>query len=137
MGIENDQEESLITSVKNKISKSVNVHLEKAKIVLFSDLGFDVVLKIKNLKLINDKNSYKEENDKEYEKCNTVRIFIIKIQYLNIGKIQLVYYENSLKKTGKFQIFEYENIKLFNFNQTAQSMKKLLKFSDILQFKVT
>lgn len=65
--------------MKNKISKSVNVHLEKAKIVLFSDLGFDVVLKIKNLKLINDKNSYKEENDKEYEKCNTVRIFIIKI----------------------------------------------------------
>jgi hypothetical protein len=83
--------------MKNKIVKSINIELAKAKIILFSDMGFDLVLKLRNLKIVNDKNYYKLETDPEYMQCNT---------YINLGQVQLVYYKNSLKKTGKFLIFE-------------------------------
>lgn len=62
--------------MKNKITKSINIELAKAKIILFSDRGFDLVLKLKNFVLINDKRNFKEESDPEFEQCDNVRVFV-------------------------------------------------------------
>ena len=48
-----------MTTLKQKITRNLNIHLAKAKIILFSDLlgGFDLVLKLRDLNLINNKQS--------------------------------------------------------------------------------
>ena len=59
--IGNSQEDTILESLKQKIAKNINVELKKAKIILFSDITtgqqFDIVLKIKNLHIINNKQS--------------------------------------------------------------------------------
>jgi hypothetical protein len=59
-----NQEESLMATLKQKITRNLNIQLTKAKIILFSDLleGFDLVLKIRNLHIINNKQSPQIEN---------------------------------------------------------------------------
>lgn len=46
-----------MATLKQKITRNLNIQLTKAKIILFSDLlgGFDLVLKIRNLHIINNK----------------------------------------------------------------------------------
>ncbi len=48
-----------MTTLKQKIMRNLNIQLAKAKIILFSDLlgGFDLVLKLRDLNLINNKQS--------------------------------------------------------------------------------
>ncbi len=48
-----------MTTLKQKITRNLNIQLAKAKIILFSDLlgGFDLVLKLRDLNLINNKQS--------------------------------------------------------------------------------
>lgn len=114
--------------MRNKLTSSINIFLEKAKIILFSDHGFDLVLKLKDYKVINYKSAYKEEKDTNYQKCD---------MYINIGQISLIYYENSLKKTKKFTLFNYKDIKLFSFNESQNYIKNILKFPDILDLNLS
>ena len=48
-----------MTTLKQKIMRNLNIQLAKAKIILFSVLlgGFDLVLKLRDLNLINNKQS--------------------------------------------------------------------------------
>ena len=69
-----------MASLKQKIARNLNVELKKAKIILFSDLlgGFDLVLKIRDLHLINNKQSQiihsidGLEEDPDFQGCDTV-----------------------------------------------------------------
>ena len=61
-------------SMKSKLTKNMNIELAKGKIILFSDHGFDIVLKFKNMQMINNKNYYHDEFDPEYEQCDVVSI---------------------------------------------------------------
>lgn len=53
--------------MKNKLMQNINIELAKAKFILFSDHGFDLVLKVKNVNIINNKTYYHDEFDPEYE----------------------------------------------------------------------
>eukprot|EP00347_Sterkiella_histriomuscorum_P019704 403340607 len=122
-----DQEETILNSMKNKLATNINIELKKAKFILFSDQGFDIVLKIRNVSIVNNKAYYHDEFDKEYDSCNS---------YIRIGQLNLLIYDNSLKKTNKFQIFEYKDLKLFNTNQLDQMFKKLFKFQETLTINI-
>ena len=70
-------------SMKSKLKKNINIEIAKCKIILFSDHGFDLVLKLKKVNLISNKDYYHDEFDPEYEQCNSVIFFINNI-FINI-----------------------------------------------------
>ncbi len=89
----------------------MNIELKKAKIILFSDIlgGFDLVLKIKDLYIINNKQSPWMEKISHVEQTEADTI-------ISIGHISLQYYDSSLKKTNKFTLLaEHTNVTMFNF----------------------
>lgn len=73
----------MLMQLQQKIVKNINIQLKKAKIVLYSDLiggNYDLVLKIKDLSIINNKASpmVQEveglEQDSDFQSCNTVSL---------------------------------------------------------------
>ncbi|CDW72550.1 UNKNOWN [Stylonychia lemnae] len=69
-----DQEETILNSMRQKLTQNINIDLQKGKFILFSDQGFDLVLKIKNVHIVNNKNYYHDEFDPEYDQCNNNQV---------------------------------------------------------------
>ena len=132
-----------MTTLKQKITRNLNIHLAKAKIILFSDLlgGFDLVLKLRDLNLINNKQSPQVDtignldyDSEQFQQCDTL---------ISIGHIQLSYYDSSVKKTNKFVILsEHRDIRWYTFSQLGHILRqalinrKLVKFSETLEVRM-
>lgn len=120
-----------MASLTQKIARNLNIEMKKAKIILFSDImgGFDLVLKIKDLLIINNKQSpwmEKLEHLEIDQEADTI---------ISIGHISLHYYDSSLKKTNKFTILaEHKNVRMFNFQ--AMLSRRVIKFSDTLEVRI-
>ena len=55
---------------------------------------------------------------------------------LNIGRLQLVYYESSHKKTDKFTILAaHKNLRLYNFNNSMQIGQGFIYNRTLVQFR--
>lgn len=67
----------MVTALQQKIARNINIEVKKAKIILFSELGFDIVIKAKRVHIVNSKQSVfaKEIRDlekEEFEQCESV-----------------------------------------------------------------
>ena len=57
---------------------------------------------------------------------------------MSIGRLSLVYYESSLKKTKRFTVLsEHRNIRLFNFiSTTTMTSRTIIKFPETLEVRI-
>lgn len=104
--------------------------------ILFSDMlgGFDLVLKIKDIHIINNKQSAwissidGLQDNPDFDACDTL---------LSIGHIQLTYYDSSLKKTGRFPVLtEHRNLKMYNYHHLQVGGRRVVKVGETLEMRL-
>ena len=104
--------------------------------ILFSDLlgGFDLVLKIKDIHIINNKQSAwissidGLQDNPDFDACDTL---------LSIGHIQLTYYDSSLKKSGRFNVLtEHRNVKMYNYHHQQVGGRRVVKVGETLEMRL-
>ena len=72
-----EDDPTVVKALQQKIARNINIEVKKAKIILFSELGFDIVIKARRVHIVNSKQSVftKEIRDlerDEFEQCESV-----------------------------------------------------------------
>lgn len=67
-----EEQESYISSITSKVVSNINIEIKKVTMLIFTDKGFDLVLKIKNFVYLQNKQGYESEKDPEFKDSSFV-----------------------------------------------------------------